>query len=84
MVAEVQHFEFGLPSRVQAPDAEPNPEDYIEYTAWHISRALEFHAFKSNKTVEPVLHSFRPVSRYNCRARCANSDHNVRLTSCRS
>ena len=64
MVYTATNFDFGLETRVEVDlnQTEPDPQDYIAYTAYHVASALEYHAFKSNKIVEPVIQHFKPVS----------------------
>lgn len=80
MVWDLTKFDFGVAEGVEEPGVEPDPRDYIAYTVYHIARALEYHNFKTNATIEPILQAFSPVSCRRAPAPVARIHRGAQLT----
>lgn len=67
-VPTIADFEWGTQSTPAVTEQMPSPDDYVEYTAWHVKRALDQHREsrenekkKKGRKVGPVFPAF-PVS----------------------
>lgn len=68
----IAQFDWGTASAPTLREEMPTPDRYVEYTAWHVARALELHRQsresadkKKGRKVGPVFPAF-PVSLAHC------------------
>ena len=69
MTPTIEDFDFGTTDKLDLPELEPPPSEWLLFTAWHINRALEYiRRGQQNYTIPHIFATFKVLSPVPCRA----------------